>query len=296
MKTHSLCENYKAMFNGAVNFGVEYLSAHKNIESLIIGVSGGIDSAVVTAMAASIRDAMDRPINIIGRYLPTTSNAKEEKERAQEVANTFCNAFALKNIETALCYTLHELDEELFGKYAGAKLSPYGGSPVPLSKDNKVRIGNIKARLRMLYLYNLANKHKGLVLSTDNFTELNLGFWTLHGDVGDLGLIQQLWKTEVYGIAESIGGVLYDFLDATPTDGLGITNSDIDQILPYWTPDMGSYRDAYQLVDNILIDHISEYDTYSKDHPVIQRYINSKFKRENPTNAGRDLLVWRYND
>lgn len=48
----------------------------------------------------------------------------------------------------------------------------------PISK------GNIQARLRMIYLYNLASIHKGLVMSTDNQTEYQLGFWTIHGDVG----------------------------------------------------------------------------------------------------------------
>lgn len=49
--------------------------------------------------------------------------------------------------------------------------------------------GNIQARLRMIYLYNLASIHKGLVMSTDNQTEYQLGFWTIHGDVGDFDQI-----------------------------------------------------------------------------------------------------------
>lgn len=46
-----------------------------------------------------------------------------------------------------------------------------------------------------------ASIHKGLVMSTDNQTEYQLGFWTIHGDVGDFDPIQDLWKTEVYGLA-----------------------------------------------------------------------------------------------
>ena len=56
----------------------------------------------------------------------------------------------------------------------------------------RIRKGNIKARIRMMYLYNVAQINKGLVLSTDNYTEYLLGFWTLHGDVGDFGMIQNL--------------------------------------------------------------------------------------------------------
>lgn len=118
----------------------------------------------------------------------------------------------------------------------------------PISK------GNIQARLRMIYLYNLASIHKGLVMSTDNQTEYQLGFWTIHGDVGDFDPIQGLWKTEVYELAKWLIGYYYgcgikkevdadgarkicDMCEAikksmslTPTDGLGISNSDLDQI------------------------------------------------------------------
>lgn len=56
-------------------------------------------------------------------------------------------------------------------------------------KRTPIADGNIQARLRMIYLYNLASIHKGLVLSTDNQTEYQLGFWTIHGDVGDFNPI-----------------------------------------------------------------------------------------------------------
>lgn len=62
-------------------------------------------------------------------------------------------------------------------------------------KRTPIADGNIQARLRMIYLYNLASIHKGLVMSTDNQTEYQLGFWTIHGDVGDFDPIQDLWKT-----------------------------------------------------------------------------------------------------
>jgi len=62
----------------------------------------------------------------------------------------------------------------------------------------------MKARIRMILLYDLAGGNDGMVLSTDNYTEYLLGFWTLHGDVGDFGMIQSLWKTEVYDMVEWI--------------------------------------------------------------------------------------------
>ena len=93
----------------------------------------------------------------------------------------------------------------------------------------KIRMGNIKARLRMIYLYNLASKSNGLVLSTDNFTEYMLGFWTLHGDVGDFGIIQKVLKgLELYDIARYLD-VPQEIIDAKPDDGLGIAGGDEDR-------------------------------------------------------------------
>ena len=80
-------------------------------------------------------------------------------------------------------------------------------------------------------------------MSTDNQTEYQLGFWTIHGDVGDFDPIQDLWKTEVYQLAEWLKLFYYtdgddadkavaigESIKLTPTDGLGISNSDLDQI------------------------------------------------------------------
>lgn len=110
--------------------------------------------------------------------------------------------------------------------------------PEKSKQQTLIANGNIQARLRMIYLYNLASIHNGLVMSTDNQTEYQLGFWTIHGDVGDP--IQDLWKTEVYQLAEWLKLFYYtdgdkavaigESIKLTPTDGLGISNSDLDQI------------------------------------------------------------------
>ena len=58
----------------------------------------------------------------------------------------------------------------------------------------------------MIYLYNLASIYNGLVISTDNQTEYQLGFWTIHGDVGDFAQILGQWKTEVFELAKWLIG------------------------------------------------------------------------------------------
>ena len=144
----------------------------------------------------------------------------------------------------------------------------------------------------MVYLYDLASKYGGMVLSTDNYTELLLGFWTLHGDVGDYGMIQNLWKTEIYAMSRYIVSQLkHDnarksldaCINAVATDGLGITKSDLDQI----------QADSYEEVDQILLKLIYSTNDLKdfENHPVIQRKRNSEFKRNNPYNIPRDKIT-----
>ena len=134
-----------------------------------------------------------------------------------------------------------------------------------------------------------------------------LGFWTLNGDVGDFGMIQELWKSEVYDMAEWLASneymgesskILLDTIEAMATDGLGVTNlGDLGQILPEWK---GSSREGYKEVDRILqvweAHHLLEPTSKTliavkmKNHPVIQRHLSSEFKRNNPYNISRNNL------
>jgi NH3-dependent NAD+ synthetase len=103
-------------------------------------------------------------------------------------------------------------------------------------------------------------------------------------------MIQNLWKTEVYEMAKFLvetnpDKAQADALDlcikAVPTDGLGISNSDFDQL--------GAY--SYQEVDQILIAHLK--DPHNEDllhHKVIQRKLNSEFKRNNPFSIPRERI------
>jgi NAD+ synthetase len=150
----------------------------------------------------------------------------------------------------------------------------------------------------MILLYDLAQAENGLVLSTDNYTEYLLGFWTLHGDVGDYGMIQNLWKTEVYEMAEWIAENEYTIspkskdairkvIIADATDGLGISETDLDQILPEWG---GSSRRGYEIVDSRLQLYINQ-GISDLDDPVVARMFRTEFKRNNPYNIPRNRIL-----
>lgn len=250
-----------------------YLSKF-NIKALIIGESGGIDSAITTALASSV--CIDLGVRLIGRSITIETNKPDEILRGKQIGEAFCTDFREINLTELFHHQVKHIEEV--------------DTAVESKREQKIRLGNVKARMRMIYLYNLAQKHKGLVLSTDNYTEFLLGFWTLHGDVGDYGMIQELWKTEVYELSKyMVENKLTDknqklalqaCIDAVPTDGLGITNSDLDQL----------QATSYFEVDQILLNYQNG-DRTQVDHPVIQRHLKSAYKRNNPLNLKREQIL-----
>lgn len=269
-------DDYNLMYKNIVKTFRQYLNDNK-LKSLIIGLSGGIDSALTAALAYEALRDIDG-IELIGRSIPIETNKDDEIDRGEKIGINFCHSFEVKDLTDAY-FNLHS------GLVSEDRKKD-------LSKGEKIRCGNIKARIRMTYLFDLAHFYNGMVLSTDNHTELLLGFWTLHGDVGNYGMIQYLWKTEVYGLSKFLVDRYRDngetdkadslqlCIDATPTDGLGITSSDFDQI------GVKSYGEA----DKLLIDYING-NKDNINHPVIERCIQSKYKRVDPQNIARDTIL-----
>jgi len=270
--------NYKQI---AINIRHELKSYIKkyNLKSLVIGESGGIDSATCSALAKPVCDELN--VMLIGRSISIETNTSDEENRAKAIGEAFCNDFREVDLTNLYLKTFDDIEENKNNE---------------INKDFKVRLGNIKARLRMIYLYNLAQKHKGIVLSTDNYTELLLGFWTLHGDVGDYGMIQNLWKTEVYELAKYLIAeeltndyqktALQLCVDATPTDGLGITSSDLEQLGAKNYSEVDKTLQKY-LNKNTSIDEKKKLEK----NTVIIRHLNSAYKRNNPLNLSREIII-----
>ena len=225
--------DYGKVFETLIEKTAKYL-VDNNIKAQILGISGGIDSTVVAAICHEVSKRTN--ISLIGRSLPTKFNKEGEITTADLVGKAFCDDFEV--------YSLSDLWEDVENSFMRYESKP----TTPISS------GNIQARLRMIYLYNLASIHGGLVMDTDNLTENNLGYFTIHGDVGDFNPIGGLWKTEVFKLAE----YLIDFYRMTgqidrsiamfnswslkPTAGLGITNNDLEEI----------GAESYEQVDGIL--------------------------------------------
>jgi NAD+ synthetase len=309
--------NYERVFNVLVNETSSYI-VKNHLKAMILGISGGIDSTVVAAICHEVSKQTGIPL--IGRSLPI-KNRNDEFEVSKLVGEAFCNDFAvcpMTRLYHAALKEVYQVEnmERHESTYTIEELEQANG-------QTKIANGNIQARLRMMFLYNLASIHKGLVMSTDNQTEYQLGFWTIHGDVGDFDPIQDLWKTEVYGLANYLLGMYYNLyceatldkckeareweqwwkgkyeamkasIALTPTDGLGISNSDLDQI------GAKSYNDVDRVLQTLVCPASPENDRVQDAlaveigpetiDKIIKRHRNSGFKREkSPIYISREL-------
>lgn len=305
--------NYEKVFKTLVNETGKYLTDN-HIQAMVLGISGGIDSTVTAAICYEVGKQTGIPL--IGRSLPI-KNKKDEYNVSGLVGRAFCDDFKVVNLYDSY---LELVENITYYENPSLKVFPtkHDIDTLP-SFMNPVAKGNIQARLRMIYLYNLASVHKGIVISTDNQTEYQLGFWTLHGDVGDFNPLFGLWKTEVYELAKYIMDMyglrdtakdnpsrdnldkmlaLKESISLTPTDGLGISNSDLEQI----------GAKSYQEVDDILQEFEAFQYLYSEQLTgmtlaekakeflenqemlyidietimrVIDRHVKSEFKRKN---------------
>lgn len=247
------------------------------LENIFLGMSGGIDSALTAALFKNAG------WNVTGLTLPIHQNT-EETDRGIEA----CESLGINHLQVDLTqafesYLQHATEE------ADAELHTRDFYE---DKNARVRGGNIRARLRMITLYNQASLHKGIVGSTDNFSELAAGFWTLHGDVGDVAPIQSLTKSwEVPALADELG-VPESIISAVPTDGLGVANGDEDQFgFSYLEFDIAMFS---------LFNDFDIADLEDKDMSIInnvkQRIGYTVYKRFNPLNLEHPLDQNRYTD
>ena len=165
--------------------------------SLVIGISGGIDSSVSSTLSA-----------MTGIKTIVLSMPIKQKSHQHDLSIKH-QEWLVKNFKNVEAHTIN-LDE-LFLAF-NASLSKF---------DNEHGMANSRARLRMTTLYQVAAANKGIVVGTGNKVEdFGVGFYTKYGDGGvDISPIADCNKTEVWELGKELG-ILKEIIDAPPTDGL----------------------------------------------------------------------------
>lgn len=245
----------------ALVLGLKDYFCKQGLKKACLGISGGIDSAVVASLAVA---ALGKE-NVLGLLMPSRYSSKEGIEDARRLVSH-------------LGISHHEISiEKPFETYLEL-LSPYfEGKAVDVTEEN------LQARIRGMLLMAFSNKFGYLVLSTGNKSELAVGYSTLYGDmVGGLGVISDVTKGQVYALAHWINQkeeiIPQRIIKRPPSAELKEGQRDIDTL-----PD-------YEVLDTVLCayveDHLSPETIVEKYgyprslvHDLIQRIHKNEYKR-----------------
>jgi len=194
--------------NKISNWLDEYLE-NNNLETFVVGISGGIDSALTSTLCAMTGK------RTIVLTMPIHQNPDETNRGKNHIKWLKDN---YENVE--------EYHIDLTDTYENIKQT------TPSLFHNDLSLANTRARIRMSTLYLIAGGCRGIVVGTGNKIEdFGVGFFTKYGDGGvDISPIADLMKSEVYQLGRELG-VIQEILDAKPTDGLwGDDRTDEDQL------------------------------------------------------------------
>jgi NAD+ synthase len=216
---------------------IKNYAKQNNFGTLVVGVSGGIDSAVTSTLCA-----------MTGlRTMPIVMSIRNKDILALE--HTWWLDEKFNNVSRRVINL-----EKIFHEFEHA--SNYLGA------DNELAFANSRSRLRMMMLYQIAQSNNGLVIGTGNKCEdFGVGFYTKYGDGGvDISPIADLYKSEVYHIAKHLD-IIEKIMDAPPTDGLWEDGRTDEQQLGYTYDDLEKAMKADEsgeIVEDPQLIHVIE--------------------------------------
>jgi len=190
---------------GRIEQLLRYVYWKSGSRGFVIGVSGGIDSAVAATMCCRAVG----PERVLGLILPSGVTDPADISDAEEVCRNLSMEFQTISIEPIL--------------------SAFRG--MPGFSEDRYLLGNLMARSRMAVLYYHANRERRLVCGTSNRTEYMIGYCTKWGDnAADVQPLLHLYKTEVYGLAATMENIPDRVIRKAPTAGLWHGQSDESEI------------------------------------------------------------------
>lgn len=187
-----------------------------SFQKVVIGLSGGIDSSVVAAVAVAALG----PENVLGVSMPGPYSSEGSRTDAKQLAENLAIEFLTLPITN------------VFAAYKSALSEAFRGRPEDVTEEN------LQARVRGNFLMALSNKFGSMVLSTGNKSEMAVGYCTLYGDMaGGLALLSDVPKTMVYAVAELINRerelIPAASITKPPSAELRPNQTDLDSLPPY---------------------------------------------------------------
>lgn len=204
-----------------INHIVKWLKTYArsaNISTFVVGISGGIDSSVVSALCARTG------LKTIVVQMPIRQNRKLDNRSSLQAG------WLLERHPDTVTHVNLDLTA-IFNAFE-KKLDPVSNPESNNASQTELAYANTRSRLRMMTLYQIAQSHSGIVVGTGNKVEdFGVGFFTKYGDGGvDISPIGDCLKTEVWDMGRELG-LPQEIIDAPPTDGLWADDrTDEDQL------------------------------------------------------------------
>jgi len=174
-------DNLSSVFS-ALSIGLKDYVIKNGFKKVVIGISGGIDSALVSAIAVKSLG----PKNVLGIAMPSKFNSEISLKLAQQLSTNMSFRLKVSSIQE-----IFEKNLELLSK------NIYGNTPFDVTEEN------LQARIRANILMATSNKMGSLLLSTGNKSEISIGYSTLYGDAaGGIAILKDIPKTLVYDLAK----------------------------------------------------------------------------------------------
>ncbi len=195
-------------------------SRRAGFERIVVGVSGGVDSAVAVTLAAAALGSG----NVLGVMMPSASSSPSSQKDAADLLRGL-------GVRSETVSIAPMVEAFLAGRPA----------------TDRIRKGNLMARARMIVLYDISARDRSIVVGTSNRTEILLGYGTLFGDTAcGLNPVGELYKTQVWGLAAALG-VPRAIIDKQPSADLWEGQTDEEEL-----------GFSYARVDRLLVRMVDE--------------------------------------
>ncbi len=217
---------------------------NSGLKGFVVGVSGGIDSAVTSTLCAKTA------LKVFALNMPIYQSKKQVSLSESHIKWLESNFSNVKGVTVDLTPSFQTIE-----------------NTIPQEIQDQLTMANTRSRLRMLTLYAFASHHKLLVAGTGNKVEdFGVGFYTKYGDGGvDISPIADLFKTEVFALGKYLG-VSDDIIKAPPTDGLWEDNRTDEAQIGASYPEL-EWAMRYEQRKSYIMD---EYRDFNPDNFIVE--------------------------